>query len=326
MLALPFITACRKQICMEENHPHYRSFRVIVDRAYMGDAHPQVRIDFYSDEGEHYTRYVYAGEETVKLPVGHYRLVAFNDDSDLYTIQDDAFCEAIKARMPEISRSQYNNLYGGRIMAPSGEPDSDDPQDNQGSVKSVVPASTTHTIGQPDDLFVYSLPDFDVTVDGQMQQDLYLLPRNRTVSYLILTDIQGLQYAQQIRGTMTGTAGAKFLYDQVRDSQVFTTMFDCAKNSSSSLTAVVAAFGINKVAPAVRTENDTNIITFEFLLTDNTVYRQSFDIYDYLDEELCCDGGIIDLRRVPIIIPATESTGGWNAELADWYEQTVELE
>lgn len=322
LLALLFTTACRnKHICSEEDHPHHRPFRVIVDRAYMGDMHPQMRVDFYSKQGEHYIRYVYAGQESVSLPIGHYRVVAFNDDSDFYTIKDDATCEGIKAMIPEISRSQYNNLYGGRIMASPEQ--SGGSQESRSAVKSVASVSSTRTIGQPDDLFVCSLPDFEVTADGQVQQDLYLQPRNRTVTYVILTDIRGLQYARQIRGMMTGTVGVEFIYSQVRDSQAFTTMFDCVKNSFTSLTAVVATFGINKMTPGA---DNSNIITLEFLLTDNTVYRQSFDIYDYLDEELCRAGGIIDLRGVPIVIPATESSDGWNAVLEDWYEQTVELE
>ncbi len=326
LLAALFFTACRKDICYEENHPHNRPFRVIVDREYMGDAHPQMRIDFYSTDGDHHVRYVYAGRESVSLPVGRYRVVSFNDDSDFYQIENDGNCEGIKALMPEINRSQYNNLYGGRIMSSwSGPAVEEGIQEPQGPVRSVEPLAVSRTIGQPDDLFACSVPVFDITSDPALQQDLYLLPRNQTVTYVILTDIQGLQYARQYRGVMTGVAGDKYLYDLVRGSLTFTMMFDCSKTSPTSLSTVVTAFGINKPAIELHEAND-NIITFEFLLMDNSVYRQSFDIYDYLDEDLCCNGGIIDLRGVPITIPATETTDGWNAKLEDWYEETIELE
>ncbi len=322
------MTACRKEICREPNHPHQRSFRVIIDRAYMGNLHPEMRIDFYSaQDGTHYVRYLAAGEETVSLPVGHYRVVTFNDDSEFYTIKGDATCEGLLAQMPEISRSQYNNLYAGRVMSSadrSGAPAGG--EDVQNTVRSATPPPATRTIGQPDDLFVGSVPDFEVTLDPQTQQDLYLLPRNQTVTYTILTDIQGLQYARQYRGTMTGVSAAKHLYSMELERAGSTMMFDCAKTSSTSISTVITAFGIYKADPATRRPEDTNIITFEFLLVDNSVYRQSFDIYDYLDETLCCEGGVIDLRGVPILIPATESTDGWNSALEDWYEQTVELE
>ncbi len=320
------VTGCRKPLCFEDYHPHQRPFRVIIDRQYMGDTeHRQMRVDFYSvSDGTHFTHYVTDTENEVYLPAGTYEAIVFNDDSEYTSFLDEADCHYFRAYMPEITRSEYNSLYGGHIMRVSSA-------GGAGTASGASAEATTRpqlerTIGQPDDLFVDRQSGFEVLPEAEsaLQKDIYFTPRNQVVAYNIRVDVIGLQYARQIRGVMTGTSPAKFLYSGERLFTGSTVMFDCLKGEGC-LTTSVAAFGLTKVDPPVRAGDDSNVITFEFLLLDNTTYSVSFDIYDILTQELCCDGGDIDFRGITITLPKAESGEGMDGYLEDWYEETIEI-
>lgn len=320
------LVSCRKQLCQEHSHPHGRSVRVIVDYSHMDYIPAQMRIDFYDNAGaKQATRFITPSDNIIELPVGEYKAICYNDNSEYMQFRNENSYENFSAYMPQITRSEYNAMYMGRATAYSSRETASSAPVNV-SAGGNVPSSQVlrTTIGQPDLLFSDHCSSFAVTEDAASQADLYFTPLNITVVYHINVTVSGMKYVKQARGTMTGVSQAKFMYNCQRNVEPATVMFDCTREETR-ITTSMTAFGIIGFNASDDALARMNELRFEFLLRDGSTYTESFDIRALLTEELCAKGGTIDLGSFVIEIPEVDD-GGFNAILEDWYdEETIHL-
>lgn len=329
MVAAVFmLTGCRKDLCFEPYHPHQRQLRVVIDYSQMDYVPDQIRLDFYSlTDGRHHMRFITATNNVVKLPFGLYEMVAFNDNSDFLEVYGEDQYRTILAYLPKITRSQYNMLYAGRqlpfsIVASRGGLDSETPVFDTPTGRAAEVG--VYSIGQPELLFVASLDMLEVKdMDGI--QEVHLRPVNTTVVYHLNVKVIGLEYVLQARGNMTGVSPSMFLHNKQREWVNGTVMFDCLRQGNG-ISASVTAFGMIRGGEQNLYMPEHNILKFEFLLKDGSIYTVTYDIAYLLTDELCVYGGILNLDDIVINIPKVDTDGGFNAKLEDWYdEETISL-
>ncbi len=322
------VTGCRKELCFEPYHPHEKQLRVVIDYSQMDYVPEQMRLDFYSiTDGSHHMRFVTSTRNVVELPYGLYNLVSFNDNSDFVSIREENKYENILAFLPKISRSQYNMLYEGKQIRYSSKPTRGD---SEGEESTPHPSTGeaeagAYTIGQPDLFFVDNLDLIDVKdIDGI--QTIHLYPVNTTVVYHIHVRVVGMEYVLQSRGTMSGVSPSLFLHNKQREWVNGTVMFDCVQHTDG-INSSVTAFGMIRGGEENPYMPEPNMLKFEFLLKDGTVFTASYDIVHLLTDDICKNGGTLDLGDWVIHIPKVKTDGGFDVKLEDWYdEETISLE
>ncbi len=315
---LLLLGGCRKELCYEEYHPHSRRVMVEVDYAQMDTVPDEMRINFYSLEtGEELTRFVSPKKPYVDLPVGRFRGVLFNDNSEYVSLRREDDYTEISAFLSPLTRAQYNMIYGGNPVARMG--DNGEAEDVYGAImeKPQPIDPSAQLIGQPDYLYVAKQDTLEVTNDPTLQHILRLYPENQVSLCYIKAEVTGLEYVQQVRGMLTNVSPGVRLHDLKRDPYTAVVMFDF-KKETGCITATVASFGflINEEGGGTA----QHIINIEFLLSDNSVYRTSFQLNPVPDTEPHSLKKII-LDPITIDAPASTGGGGFDVGIDDWLDE-----
>ncbi len=321
LIAAAALAGCRKDLCYDY-HPTTFDVIVEVDCSEMDIPQTLMRVDFYSKTtGERYTRLITPERDIVKLPIGTYNSVIFNDNSDVVSYSGSESLDTYKALMPYLSRGQYNMLYGGRQVAYSSMPAVVPPDFSPAMPTGTRNGGSVSTIGQPDPVYTDTDMGFKVTGNEATQQVLRFTPRNIVVVYNVRVSVTGMHNVLYSRGVMTTAAPAKYLYSCQREfAENVGVLFDCVCDDDCIYTNITAFGLILGDAPGAA---NCNRLAFEFLLKNGTVHTETFDITDRLTQLMCVAGGVIDLSDIHITIEDVDINGGFDPKVEDWGEENV---
>ncbi len=287
----------------------------------------EMRINFYSlATGEELTRFVSPRKPYVDLPVGRFEVVIFNDNSEYINLRDEKDYSSIAAFLSPLTRAQFNILYGGAPVARF----IDDNETTEISGKCLdKPQSidpSTPLIGQPDFLYVDNQHILEVTDDPNLQNVLYLCPQNQVNLCCIKGNVVGLEHVQQVRGMLTNVSPGIRFHDLKRDPYTAVVMFDL-KKEAGRITGTVSSFGFSLNGEGGEGGSVTmqHIITVEFLLSDNSVFRTSFELQPNPIAKPQTIKKIV-LDDIIIEAPTSGSGGGFDVGIDDWLdEETIPI-
>lgn len=325
------IGACRKELCYEPEHPHDAYIWVDVDWEKMTEEQYEMRLLFYplTTTMPPQIRFVTRNTQRVKIPLGHYHVVAQNEETELVNFRGLEDYNTYEAYLPETNRSDFNTSsnFINRRATETGPVSTEKPNSIDTNI-SHLPSSEAMFIGQPDLLYSATVSDFEVTGQSATQQTLFISPVLLTPTLKIEIWVTGIKNAAMVRGHLAGVAHGVYLYTQLPNTTIAASALFNAQKTDLGLIALLNSFIILTPSNLANEAADMrNIITLEFLLNNAKVNTYNIDISDYLTLEHRTQGGhvIIDLRE-KIILPDIEDSGGFDVDIGDWEdEETIPL-
>lgn len=328
IVVLAFAGSCNhKDLCYR--HIHTVTLRVVYDWSQAPEAAPAgMCVFFYSmDDEDAYYRFDFdntAGGE-VTLPAGRYRIITYNNDTEVVRFTATNIYEAHKAmtRTGDILEPLYGNGTASGTTTDNGERVTVPPDELWGCHAeeiTVAEQGVTQTI-----VHSYSRAgDAEVTTDDSGNQTITLYPHDMLCHYSYeVRNVGNIDEISRVSATLSGMSPSMTLSNESLDTECVTLPVNGeTDDTKKEIVGSFLTFG----------HNSSNIVphkmTFYLIMKDGSKYVVKDT--DNLDVTTQVDNAA-DQRRVHIIIDglkipsATVSDEGFRPSVDDWGTQHEDL-
>lgn len=240
-----------------------------------------IRVSFYSLKTNKYVQdnYLTNGGNS-EIREDDYQLILYNNDSEKIVFRNIGKYETHEAATNQVYRPSFQN-----------------------------PVQGEQTYAQPDNLWWDHIDSFEISSESTI---IRFKPKQMVCSYTGRIEVEGLQYAHEVRGAVTGMIGRLQLASG-KGSEASTIFFD-ATSKSNTVSFSFHSFG-TFCGESVPTKH---YLALEFLLKNGIVQR-NVDITNLIKK--LPHGGDFAIDAEISLPPDTTSTNGrFDSNVNDWKE------
>jgi len=292
-LLISFIS-CQDELCY--NHNHAVPVRLHFTFSPAPEQNPkQMNVYFFPSTGDAPLMYQTSGSgvETVMLPIGKYRVMCLNSDTETIEYHntdtwDGFYVTARRESVPENARS-----------------------------------GTEEVLMQPENLFVATLAADTALVDIENGYDLGFATENVVYNYnFTIEGVKNLQYVSSMTGYISGLASGYYVCNKAPYTNPCTHGFDATYDAEQGEVYIsMTTFG--KIEYEVsETAGVPSNLTLDVTLTDGSIWEYDIDVTRQLDEAEPDENLHIDIliEDIPIPEPVNPGNSTFNPEVDGWGE------
>lgn len=281
MLTTVFSACNHKDLCYD--HTHRAKLKVVYDWSEAPDATPRgMCVFFYSlDNPTVYYRFDFDNTEggDVELPAGRYRLITYNNDTEIVKFSGTNIFEAHKAytRTGDILEPLYGNGVTSNVKPDNGEAVMITPDGLWGCHSDeieVIEQGESHTI-----IHNYTPEGIASAADSDDEevQIITLYPHDMLCHYSFeVRNVDNIDHISRISATLSGMSGAMTVGDEHLDSQKVTLPLSAhiealsgtkAASATKEVVGQFLTFGHDETSPA------PHKMTFYVVMDDGSKYE-----------------------------------------------------
>jgi len=316
------LSSCEhKELCYQ--HPHLKSVRVAFDWRDAPDASPKgMCVYFYPAAGGEGQRFDFRGTDggEVKLRVGSYRVICYNNDTEAVLFHDTNNFDAhgIYTREGNVLEPIYGN---GANYAPRA----DGAEDERVVISPDMMWGCTATEVEVTDegISYVCVPEcersgWDGTPAKSAGQVITLYPHEQICTYTYeVRNVKNLKHAVQMCGSISGMAPSLRFGDESLGSECVTIPFEAVSDGVSTITGRFCTFGHNEA------NAEPHRMTFYVVMDDGKKYAYGTDSGDRFNVTAQIHSAA-DPKHVHIVVDGfdlpqpIENGSGFDVSMDDW--------
>ncbi len=293
VLMLVLTNSCQDELCY--NHNHAVPVRLHFSFSPKPETNPkQMNVYFYPTTGGAPLMYQTSGSgvETVMLPIGSYRVMCLNSDTETITYHET------------------NSWDKFHVTASRG-----------GAGQKAETADEEEILYQPENLFVATIAADTTLVDTKNGYDLSLATNNVVYNYnFTIEGVKNLKYVSGMSGSISGLASGYYVCNKAPYNNPCTHCFDASFDAGKNEVYIsMMTFGKieNEVTKTLAVPSN---LTLDVALVDGSVWEYKFDVSKQLDEKEPDEHLTINIliEDIPIPKPVNPGNSSFNPDVSGW--------
>jgi len=292
-LGVGLLLSCQDELCY--NHNHAVPVRLHFTYSPQPEENPkQMNVYFFPSTGDAPLMYQTSGSgvETVLLPIGKYRVMCLNSDTETIEYHNTDGWDDFYVTARHESTNQETRADGEEVLL------------------------------QPENLFVATIDTDSALMDYEKGYDLHFGTNNVVFTYnFTIEGVKNLQYVSDISGFISGLASGYRVCTSLPYKTPCTHGFDASFDAKKE-NVYLSMMTFGKLLDDMLFKPVESTLTLFVTLIDGSVWRYDFDVTDQLNTAVP-DADLriyIYIDDIPIPVPVSPGNSSFNPDVDGWGE------